>query len=304
MWKSRWLGLLLGAGLILNCAVLAVDLDAAPSAAANRSEATKASATTEDAAEVNRGLASLKTGTTISAELNKTLDARIAKPGDIVSARVTKNVKHEGHKVIRKGDHLLGRVTSVDAGSKYQAGSKLGVTFDRLIRGNAEYQLNTVVSSIGSTSADLGIGDENSLLDDPVMNEPMAISGSLRDRNVYLKGGRNSSADRPSRSGPPDSAAGSPASADQRKERSGGYSTQSTPDAVLEASKDGPTQIGIRPGLSTPLEDIQLDTQASVWQNGQSTSILGSRFGMLRLKPGSQMKFKVSNGTTVETSKR
>ena len=304
MCKSRWLGLLLGAGLILNCAVLAVDLDAASGAAAKGSEATKASATAEDSAEVNRGLASLKTGTTISAELNKTLDARIAKPGDIVSARVTKNVKLDGHKVIRKGDHLLGRVTSVDAGSRYQAGSNLGVTFDRLIRGNAEYQLNTVVSSIGSTSGDSGVGNENSLLDDPALNEPMGISASLRDRNVYLKGGRNSSADRPSRTGPPDSKAGSPASEEAGSERGDGNSTRSTPDAVREASKDGPTQIGSRPGLSTPLEDIQLNSQASVWQNGQSTSILGSRYGILRLKSGSRLKFKVANGTTVETSKR
>ena len=128
--------------------------------------AANATAVAEDSAEVERGLAMLKSGTAISTELDQAVDASAAKPGDIVSAKVTKDIKRDGHTVIRKGDRLLGRVTSAEAGAKGQAGSELGVTFDRLARGDAEYQLNTVVSSVISTGGNMGASNDMSPLDE------------------------------------------------------------------------------------------------------------------------------------------
>ena len=293
MWKSRWLGLLLGAGLIWSQSALALARD------------TTASSTTADPAEVIRGLASLKTGTTISAELDGTVDAYAVKPGDFVWARVTKNVKQRGQKVIRKGDFLLGRVNSVEVGSRYQAGSQLRVTFIRLIRGNAAYLFNTVVSSVDSTIGDLVTRNKMSLLDESALNGSGIASGRNQAGGTgaddgpggYWRGGSVTQ-------GTYININGAPPGAEGRGVRTSGLSTQKSVAAVLPASDPDSTKGGSRLGLSTPLDDTRVSSQPDALHGGPPTSILGSRIGVLRLMPGSRMKFKVSNESTVESSKR
>ena len=100
-------------------------------------------AASEQGVDLQRGVAQLRSGTNISTELDTTLDAGKAKPGDEVVAKVTKDVKQDGRAVIKKGDRLSGHVTSVNAGSNGKAGSEMSVVFDRLSRGDAVVDLNT-----------------------------------------------------------------------------------------------------------------------------------------------------------------
>jgi len=66
-------------------------------------------------AQPKEDAAGIRAGTKIKAELESTLDARTAKPGDEVTTRVTQDVKQKGQTVVRKGDHLVGRVTEGEA---------------------------------------------------------------------------------------------------------------------------------------------------------------------------------------------
>ncbi|GEM_PF-6820156 len=99
------------------------------------------------AAETTQQL-QIKGGTKIEAELETALDTRTAKPGDVVAARVAKDVKEQRKTVIRKGDSLLGRVEKVEHESLGAISATVVVTFDRLEQGGSTIQLNTVVSSV------------------------------------------------------------------------------------------------------------------------------------------------------------
>src|SRR5579884_1553435 len=90
----------------------------------------------------------IASGTKISAELLTTLDARHARPGQRVIARVTEDVKQDGRTVIRRGSRLIGHVVRAEASSKASAGSTLEVAFDRVVMGKTTADLNAVMTSI------------------------------------------------------------------------------------------------------------------------------------------------------------
>ena len=322
MFKTRCLSLLLGGALISSSGALAVAQDAVAAATGKGSSESEASATvekagkkaapelaaastaeargtTEESAEIKRGLASLKSGTAISTQLDQAIDASKAKPGDIVSAKVTKDIKRDGRTVIRKGDRLLGRVTSAEAGAKGQAGSELGVTFDRLARGDAEYQLNTVVSSVISTSGDMGAGIQNSPLDEPMMMPgPVTGGGGRAGGGGGLLGGVTSTV------GSAVSATGSAAGGLAGNVGGTASSAVGSAGTAAGASEHGSAQSGSRAGLSTPVRDIRLNSQTGASQNGETTSVLAARRGNLRLDSGTRMQFKVSNQTEAEAAKK
>jgi len=86
----------------------------------------------------NSAAAALDSGTNIQAELTKSLDAKKAKAGDEVTAKVTEDVKSNGQVVIHKGSKLVGHVTEVKARSKEDSESRLGLAFDRAVLKNGE----------------------------------------------------------------------------------------------------------------------------------------------------------------------
>jgi hypothetical protein len=99
---------------------------------ANGSGSGSASASTGSAASA------LDSGTNIQAELTKSLDAKKAKAGDEVTAKVTQDVKSNGQVVIHKGSKLIGHVTEAKARSKEDSESRLGLAFDRAVLKNGE----------------------------------------------------------------------------------------------------------------------------------------------------------------------
>ncbi len=135
---------------IIACAVQ-FNLGAEPlpaQAEAGAKSAASAVSSTAAAASTKGQSAEIKNGTKISADLMSNIDARKAKEGDKVVARVTKNVKQHGKVVVHKGDRLVGHVTSVQNGLKGKGGSSLGVRFDQLVQGNSTTQLNAVLTSV------------------------------------------------------------------------------------------------------------------------------------------------------------
>jgi hypothetical protein len=119
------------------------------------------------AAGVNGASGALSSGTTLQAELTKSLDAKKAKPGDEVTAKVTQDVKSNGSVVIHKGSKLVGHVTEAQAKSKENAESKLGVVFDKaVLKGGQEVAFNGMIQALAPpVQGALSVaGDEGSKL--------------------------------------------------------------------------------------------------------------------------------------------
>jgi len=107
---------------------------------------------TSQAGSSARKQAVVAANTQINAALESTVDAKNAKPGDEVSAKVTKDVKQDGQVVVHKGDRLLGRIVSTKSNGTADAGWQMAVQFDRLKSGGATTQLQTVVTSVVNAS--------------------------------------------------------------------------------------------------------------------------------------------------------
>src|SRR5258706_2955035 len=71
----------------------------------------------------------LQSGTQLAAQLETSLDARRAKPGDRVVLKIIQEVKQDGRVKIPKGAQLIGRVTEVQQQTKSNAESSIAVDF-------------------------------------------------------------------------------------------------------------------------------------------------------------------------------
>jgi hypothetical protein len=90
----------------------------------------------------------LQSGTQIAAQLENTLDAKRAKPGDRVVLKTLQAVKQNGKVVAPKGAQLIGHVTDVQKQSKANAESSIGVVVDRLRTGSTEIPITASILSI------------------------------------------------------------------------------------------------------------------------------------------------------------
>jgi len=91
----------------------------------------------------------LSEGSVLNTELTKPVDCKKAKPGDEVTAKVTEDVKSNGHVVVHKGSKVVGHVTEVQARDKEHADSKLGIAFDKVVlKDGQEMAFNGVVQAI------------------------------------------------------------------------------------------------------------------------------------------------------------
>src|SRR6266567_2858006 len=130
-----------------------------------------AGANAGSASAASVGGAALSSGTTLQAELTKSLDAKKAKAGDEVSARVTQDVKSDGKVVVHKGSRLVGHVTEAKARTKEDTESKLGIVFDKaVLKGGQEVAFNGVIQALAppAQGAIPLSGDESSGLSAPV----------------------------------------------------------------------------------------------------------------------------------------
>lgn len=73
-------------------------------------------------------------GSVVPVQLTKTVDAKKAKTGDRVVAKVTMDLKNQtGQVLVPKDTEVLGHITEAQARSKQDKESQLGITFDRAV---------------------------------------------------------------------------------------------------------------------------------------------------------------------------
>lgn len=90
----------------------------------------------------------LQSGTQLAAQLENSLDAKRAKPGDRVVLRTVSAVKQNGKVVVSKGAQLIGHVTDVQQQSRSNAESSIGIVIDRLRNGSTETPIAASILSI------------------------------------------------------------------------------------------------------------------------------------------------------------
>jgi hypothetical protein len=135
---------------------------------------------------------SLTNGTQMQAELTKSLDAKKAKSGDEVTAKVIQDVKVNGSTLLQKGSKLVGHVTEAQGKTK-EGECKLGVVFDKAIpKGGQEIAFNGVIisfsapadnptSSLGGGGMDRGASGGHGITANPMAGNTNPITGSGRD---------------------------------------------------------------------------------------------------------------------------
>jgi len=121
----------------------------------SRTEASaNASASTSATAQAGQNSASISSGTTFEAALDKPLDAKKNKEGDKVFAHTTQAVKQDGQVIIPKGSKLIGHVTQAKARAKGESESALGIVFDQAVLKNGqEIPVNLAIQAVASAQA-------------------------------------------------------------------------------------------------------------------------------------------------------
>jgi hypothetical protein len=158
-----------------------------------------------------QGASRIAPGSVIPVELTKTVDAKKAKTGDEVVAKVTEDMKTEsGQVLVPKDTKVIGHVTEVQARSKEQKESQLAIVFDRAVTkdGHTMQQPMSIQAVIGQP--------QNNNPNSPGGNEQAAIRspGGGMPAGGGGGGGRTGSMSSPQASNttpPPSASAGTPA---------------------------------------------------------------------------------------------
>jgi len=177
--------------------------------------------------------------------------------------------------VVRKGDSLIGHVTSVQTAANGRVGSALGVKFDRLVAGHATERLNTVLTSILSVP-----GSNRGPEPMPTPAMPAPVTAPAGGGGGGLLGGVGATVG---------SAVGTAGSTVGGVGGAVGATAQSS--------------LGAHSGLnlSTPARQIHLQTMASANQSTETNSVLRTRKGNLRLQSGTRMRFRVEANANAQT---
>src|SRR5712671_5441261 len=88
-------------------------------------------------------------GSVLPVSLTKTIDAKKAKTGDEVVAKVTQDMKTtSGEVLVPKDTKVVGHVTEAQARSKEQKESQVGIAFDRAVMKDGEMQMPMSIQAI------------------------------------------------------------------------------------------------------------------------------------------------------------
>ena len=127
-------------GVVLCGACLAQDASQSPSNSANPPSAqpasgqTTATPSTSPAPGQTAGVNRIAPGSVIPVELTKSIDAKKAKSGDPVEAKVTQDLKNgNGDIIVAKDTRFIGRVTESQARNKQQKESQMAIAFDHAV---------------------------------------------------------------------------------------------------------------------------------------------------------------------------
>jgi hypothetical protein len=115
----------------------------------------------------------------IPVQLTKTIDAKKAKAGDQVEAKVTQDLKNgQGQVIVTKDTKVLGHVTEAQARNKEQKESQVGIAFDHAVMKNGgDVQLPMSIQAvIGPMNPNANASNDNNQNAGPSSSAPAAGS--------------------------------------------------------------------------------------------------------------------------------
>lgn len=152
--------------------MIAVAMIATSGAAQSTSQSLSADSEVAGAVKKKGGSIDLRSGATVTGQLQGSLNAEKARVGDEVVLKTTRAVKQNGRTIIEKGSRLVGRVTEIKQKSRDRAGSEIGVVFDSLKQGDTLTPITATIlsvtkvasaASVDSTAGgDLSVGSSRS----------------------------------------------------------------------------------------------------------------------------------------------
>jgi len=132
--------------------------------------------------------AKIAPGSVIPVELTTTVDAKKAKTGDEVVARVTQDMKtNSGEVLVAKDTKIMGHVTAAQPRTKEQKESELGIAFDHAMTKTGEMQqpmsIQAIIAPLNNTSG----GDNGSSQGTPATGGSTA-SSPMGSHNASMGG--------------------------------------------------------------------------------------------------------------------
>jgi len=130
------------AGVVFSGISLAQDATPAPPNSAapqgqQTSPTTQSPATSQSASQPASGTPRIAPGSVIPVQLTKSVDAKKAKTGDEIEAKVTQDLKAgNGEVIVPKDTKVVGHVTEAQARTKEQKNSQVGIAFDHAVMKN------------------------------------------------------------------------------------------------------------------------------------------------------------------------
>jgi hypothetical protein len=203
-------------------------------------------------------------GSVIPVQLTRTIDAKKAKTGDEVVAKVTQDLKtNSGEVIVAKDTKVLGHVTEAQTHSKEQKESQLGIAFDRAVEKNGnEMQLPMSIQAI--------IGQQN--------NGPQNNSSSeAAPTSAYPGGGAGNNSGR---------SAGM-----------GGSAPVPTPSPSAGGSNTPTdTQPSARPAITAETQGVVGISNLKLESSGQANqgSVVSSEKSNVKLESGTMMLLRVN----------
>jgi len=207
-------------------------------------------------------------GTVIPVELTKSVDAKKAKAGDGVEAKVTQDLKAgSGQVIIPKDTKVVGHVTEAQARTKEQKESQLGLVFDHaVIKGGNEVSLPLSIQAIIGPNA-LGNGPQGNASTSSQPSETSPSGGMSSTPGGRTGGMGNGSASTVS---PPSTGGEAPAT----------NQTQQAPHEPITASTQGVVAI---PNL-----------KLSATPDSKTGSLVSSEKNNVKLESGTFMLLRVN----------
>lgn len=201
-------------------------------------------------------------GSVIPVQLTKTIDAKKAKAGDEVVAKVTMDMKtNSGEVIVPKDTKVMGHVTEAQARNKEQKESQVGIAFDRAILKDGEVSMPMSIQAV---------------IAPPTNN---ANNGGGGDQSAPATGGSTASS--------PMGGGRSPAS---------GAAAQPQPQPLPSSGTDAPSQGGERPPINgntqgvIGISNLKLEPAQTATQG----SVLSSEKNNVKVESGTMLLLKVN----------
>jgi hypothetical protein len=237
-----------------------------------------AQTTPSSSASGNDNHVSLAAGAVLQAELTKSIDAKKAKSGDEVSARLTLDLKtSDGKIVMHRGSKLVGHVTEAQAKSKENAESKLGMVFEKAVaKDGQEIAFNGLIQALAA----------------PVQAAPSLGSD---ERGGMGAGGGGGNSMGGGRSGGSIAPIGAATSANGTAGNSAGANSASGPGSSAGGGANGTFNAASHGVIG--MDGVSLNTTA---EGNTQGSVISSANHNIKLESGTQMILQVAGPATAQ----